>query len=179
MLRKLLYIVLLVSLPFLYSCKGPEGPAGPSGAQGPPGVAGAAGVKGEPGTGGGGAQQITLDTLSTDANGNAGRGFEVGEAAIKAVENGVILVYAKANNTWWPLPGVVAFDDKNISNYSFAYAIQEKNLIIQLFQLDEKPTKRKFQAVRIVVIPASNGRLNAEIDYTNYEAVRKAYNLPE
>ncbi len=129
-------------------------------------------------TGGGGAIQITLDTLSTNAEGDAGRGFEVGEASIKAVENGVILVYAKSGDVWWPLPGIVAFTN-DASNYSFAYAIQGVNLIIQLFQLDETPKKRQFQAVRVVIIPAAAGRLNAEIDYKDYEAVRKAFDLPE
>lgn len=172
MIRKLLFLFLVGSIPFLTSCdklKGDDGAIGPAGEKG---------AKGDPGEPGdpAGAIQVTLDTASTDANGDLVRGFEIGKDNVASVEKGVVLVYAKASNAWFAMPGPVFFAD-GASNYTYAYAIQGVNLVIQLFQLDEKPIKRKFQAVRVVLIPAANARLNANIDYKNYEEVRKAFNL--
>ncbi len=174
MTRKLLFVLFMGSLPFLYSCDKLKGDIGPEGPQGEQGVAGEKGDPGDPA----GAIQVTLDTASTDADGNLARGFEIGAANAAIVEKGAVLVYAKASNAWFPLPGPVFFSDA-VSNYTFAYAIQGENLVVQLLQLDETPKKRKFQSVRVVLIPAANARLNAEVDYKDYEAVQKAYNLPE
>lgn len=172
MIRKLLFLFLVGSIPFLTSCDKLKGDIGPAGAQGETGAKGDPGEAGDPA----GAIQVTLDTASTDASGDLVRGFEIGKDNVASVEKGVILVYAKSGNAWFALPGPVFFTD-GASNYTYAYAIQGINLVVQLFQLDEKPIKRKFQAVRIVLIPAANARLNAQVDYKNYEEVRKAYNL--
>lgn len=172
MIRKLLFLFLVGTIPFLTSCdklKGDDGAIGPAGEKG---------AKGDPGELGdpAGAIQFTLDTASTDAKGDLVRGFEVGKENVASIEKGVILVYAKSSNAWFAMPGPVFFAD-GASNYTYAYAIQGINLVIQLFQLDEKPIKRKFQAVRVVFVPAMNARLNAQVDYKNYEEVRKAFNL--
>lgn len=174
MMRKLLMITLLGSLPFLYSCDKLKGDVGPAGIQGETGLAGEKGDPGDPA----GAIQVTLDTASTNADGDLVRGFEVGAANAAIIEKGAVLVYAKTSNAWFPLPGPVFFAD-GASNYTFAYAIQGVNLVVQLLQLDATSKKRQFQAVRVVLIPAANARLNAEVDFKDYEAVRKAFNLPE
>ncbi|GHB81272.1 collagen-like protein [Persicitalea jodogahamensis] len=174
MTRKLLFVLFMGSMPFLYSCDKLKGEIGPAGEQGEQGIQGEKGDPGDPA----GAIQVTLDTASTDANGDLARGFEVGAANAAIVEKGAVLVYAKTSIAWFPLPGPIIFAD-GVSNYTFAYVIQGANLVVQLLQLDEVPKKRKFQAVRVVLIPAANARLNADIDYKDYEAVRKAYNLPE
>lgn len=180
MIRKLLFFVLLGSLPFLYSCDKLKGDVGPAGPTGETGVAGPKGEKGEPGSGGGGggALQFTRDTLSTDADGTFGLGFTLTQENAKAIEKGVILVYAKSSNLWFPLPGLVVFD-KEATEYTFAYQVDKLLLNVLVFERAEKPKVRKFQSVRVVVVPAANGRLNAEVDYKNYEAVRKAFDLTE
>lgn len=172
MIRKLLFLLLVGTIPFLTSCdklKGDDGAIGPAGEIGP---------KGDPGEVGdpAGALQVTLDTASTDAKGDLVRGFEIGKDNVASVEKGVVLVYVKTGNAWFAMPGPVFFAD-GASNYTYAYAIQGINLVVQLFQLDEKPKMRKFQAVRVVLVPAFNARLNAQVDYKNYEEVRKAFNL--
>jgi len=179
MIRKFLFLALLGSLPLLYSCDKLKGDVGPAGPQGETGVAGPKGEKGEPGSGGGGgALQFTRDTLSTNANGTFGLGFTLTQENAKAIEKGVILVYAKSNNLWFPLPGLVIFDQE-ATEYTFAYQVEKLVLSVLVLERAEKPKVRKFQSVRIVVVPASNGRLNAEVDYKNYGAVRQAFNLPE
>jgi hypothetical protein len=66
-----------------------------------------------------------------------------------------------------------------ISNFTFAYGIESLKLNMFLFQTDQTAKKRKFQKIRVVIVPAQNGRLNAEFDWKDYEAVRKEFNLPE
>jgi hypothetical protein len=172
MIRKLLYLFLIGTIPFLTSCdklKGDIGPAGPQGETGP---------KGDPGEVGdpAGAFQFSTDTLSTQADGSTGFGLTLTQDIASSIEKGVVLVYAKSGNFWFPLPGIVPFGNE-ISNYTFAYGVENLELNFLLFQMDATPKKRFFTNLRIVVVPAANARLNATIDYKNYEEVRKAFNL--
>ncbi len=174
MIRKLLLVFMMGSLPFLYSCDKLKGDVGPDGAQGEQGLAGEKGEPGDPAS----AIQVVFDTASTDASGNYinGVGFET--ANPKIIENGVVLMYAKSGNAWFALPGPVFFEN-DASNYTFLYVLDGSDLIFQLLQLDATPKKRKFQALRLVIIPARIARLSAELDLKDYEAVRRAFDLPE
>ncbi len=179
MMRKLLFLFLMGSLPFLYSCDKLKGDVGPAGPQGEQGVAGPKGDKGESGSSdGGGALQFTRDTASTDADGAVGFGFTLTQQNANAIEKGVILVYAKSGGFWFPLPGIVFFGEE-VTNYTFLYNVEKLAMNLVVFETVEKPKVRKFQSIRVVVVPASNGRLDAEVDYKDYQAVRKAFNLPE
>lgn len=176
MTRKLLFFILLGSLPFLSSCdrlKGDVGPEGPQGEQGPQGV------KGDPGEGGAGALQFSEDAVSTDEDGTLGIGFTLNRDNAAAVEKGVILVYAKSGGFWFPLPGLVFFGDE-VTNYTFLYQVENLELNVVLLETVEAPKVRTFQSVRVVIVQAANARLSAEaVDYKDYEAVRKAFDLPE
>ncbi len=181
-MRKLLFVFLMGSLPFLYSCdklKGDVGPAGPQGEQGVAGLKGEKGEPGAPGTGGGSAAlQFTRDTASTDADGTLGFGFTLTQENAKAIEKGVILVYAKSGGFWFPLPGIVFFGEE-VTNYTFLYQVDKLTLSVVVLEAVEKTKIRKFQSIRVVIVPASNGRLNAEVDYENYGAVREAFGLAD
>jgi hypothetical protein len=168
---RLLIVFLLGMLPFIYSCEGPEGPAGP---EGPQGIAGEKGDPGDPA----GAVQFPFDTLSTTAQGSRVLGFTLTQQIAASVENGVILVYAKSSDLWFPLPGLVIFGNEATS-FTFAYEVDNLDFNLLLLETSDAPKARKFQKVRVVIVPAANGRLNAELDWKNYEEVRKALNLPE
>jgi len=172
MIRKLLFLCLVGALPFLTSCDKLKGDIGPAGLQGETGAKGDPGEPGDPA----GAVQFSTDTISTDADGGLGFGLTLTQDIASSIEKGVILVYAQSGNFWFPLPGIVPFGNE-ISNYTFAYGVQNLELNFLLFQLDETPKKRQFKNLRIVIVPAANARLNAKIDYKNYEEVRKAFNL--
>lgn len=174
MIRKLLFFFLLGAVPFLYSCKGDQGEIGPEGPQGPAGVAG---VKGDPGDPAG-AVQFPFDTLSTSADGVRVLGFTLTQQIAASVENGIILVYAKSSDLWFPLPGLVIFGSEATS-FTFAYEVDKLDFNLLLLETGATPKARKFQKVRVVVVPASNGRLNAELDWKNYREVQKALNLPD
>ena len=172
MIRKLLFLFLVGTIPFLTSCdklKGDDGAIGPAGEIGP---------KGDPGEAGdpAGAFQFSTDTLSTEADGSTGFGLTLTKDIASSIEKGVVLVYAKSGNFWFPLPGIVPFGNE-ISNYTFAYGVDKLDLNFLLIQRDAAPKKRFFTNLRIVIVPAVNARLNAQVDYKNYEEVRKAFNL--
>lgn len=178
MIRKLLMFVLLGSLPFMYSCKGEDGAIGPQGEQGIQGVQGTQGEKGAPATSQSAALQFSSDTASTDADGALVLGFTLEPVSAKAIEKGVILVYAKSGGFWFPLPGIVFFGDQ-VTNYTFLYQVDKLDLSVIILEAVDKPIKRQFQSVRVVIVPAANGRLSAEVDYKNYLEVQKAFELPE
>ncbi len=166
-------LVVLIGLGFS-ACKGPQGEIGPEGPQGPQGVQG---EQGEPGTAG--AFQFSTGAADTDESGDVVFALEDLPAdAVASVEKGVILIYAKSQNLWFPLPGIVLFGNNQVSNYSFFYGMEGQNLNVFLLQTSET-AQRNFQDIRVVVVPALNARLSAELDLKNYEAVRKAFNLPE
>lgn len=172
MIRRLLFLILVGTLPLLTSCdklKGDDGAIGPAGEAGP---------KGDPGEPGdpAGAFQFSTDTLSTEADGSTGFGLTLNQDIASSIEKGVVLVYAKSGNFWFPLPGIVPFGNE-ISNYTFAYGVDKLDLNFLLIQRDATPKKRFFTNLRIVIVPAVNARLNAQVDYKNYEEVRKAFNL--
>ncbi|GAB3181918.1 hypothetical protein GCM10027291_52100 [Telluribacter humicola] len=167
--------MLLVLIGLVFSaCEGPQGEIGPEGPQGPQGV------QGEPGEAGtAGAFQFSTDTISTDESGDLAFALEDLPAdAVASVEKGVILVYAKSQNLWFPLPGIVLFGNNQVSSYSFFYGIEGQNMNVFLLQNSEA-AKRSFQDLRVVIVPALNARLSAEVNLKNYEDVRKAFNLPE
>lgn len=172
--------LLLSSLPFLYSCDKLKGDVGPAGPQGETGIQGPKGDKGDPGTaaGGSGAIQLSTDTISTDADGNLSFSIPLTKETIASVEKGVVLIYAKSENLWFPLPGIVVFG-KEASTFTYAYGINDVNIEVLIIQTSETVVKRKFQNIRVVVVPASNGRLSADVDYKKYPEVQKAFNLPE
>ena len=172
MIRKLLLLCLVGALPFLISCDKLKGDVGPAGPQGETGAKGDPGDQGDPA----GAFQFSTDTLSTEANGNTGFGLTLTKDIATSIEKGVVLVYAKSGNFWFPLPGIVPFGNE-VSNYTFAYGLENLKLNFLLLQRDTTPKKRFFTNLRIVIVPAVNARLNANVDYKNYEAVRKAFNL--
>ncbi|TDB64452.1 collagen-like protein [Arundinibacter roseus] len=175
MTRKLLYALMIGLLPFLYSCEGPQGEIGPQGPAGPQGVAG---EKGEPGeSSGSGAFQFSTGEISTDEEGDVSFSLELNEDVAASVEKGVVLVYAKSGNLWFPLPGIVFFGEE-IANFTFVYGLDGVDLTFFLLQTTGADA-RTFQDIRIVLVPAINGRLNAEIDYKDYNAVKKAFNLAD
>ena len=59
----------------------------------------------------------------------------------------------------------------------FIYKVESNKITIRLSTV--RVFKRiSFEDIRFVFVPAQNARLSAEVDFSNYEKVRKAYNLP-
>lgn len=176
MKRLLFMLALALCSAFISGCEGPQGEIGPQGEQGPKGDKGDKGDPGQPGTAS--AIQLSSGPIKTDEEGFFALSLPLNAQSIALVEKGVVLLYAKNSNLWFPLPGIVLFGEE-ITNFTFFYGVENTSLVLFLQELSEAPKVRDFQDLRLVLIPAQSGRLNAEIDLSNYEEVRKAYNLPE
>lgn len=188
MLKKLLLFASVVLMIAMVSCKGDDGAVGPAGAtgpQGPAGPAGPAGKDGEDGTGGSGSIIAFMGELETDTSGNA----IVGDTAffkdfsadeIASVEKGAFQVFIKDDGAYFPLPGFVLFKDEAIS-YGYYYVVDGLGLYFPIFRTSQATVKkRKFEEIRILVIPASNAtRLNPNINWKNYDEAVAALGLTE
>lgn len=193
MFKKLLLFAWVVLIGATLSCKGPAGDVGPQGAKGDTGATGATGATGpagKDGTGGDGSVAVgyTHGADTTDADGYfySGFSFDSEAAAAAAVKNSVVLVYIKAQGVYWPLPGVVIFGDKKVSQFTFVHYVDKANFLIDIVQTgwsedqDAAPV-RIAQDIKVVFIPAADmdGRSNAELSKMSYEEVMTTLGLTE
>jgi uncharacterized protein YaiE (UPF0345 family) len=187
MFKKLLIIAWVGLVGLTVSCKGPQGDVGPQGEKGDAGAVGPAGPAGQDGEGSGsgaGSLIVFMDELEIDSTGVVTFGSDTyfegaSEEEIAAFEKGGYLVYAKSGGAYFPLPGYVLFSDEAIS-YSYLYARENLGLYFEIFQTSnaEVPT-RKFEEIRVIVMPALNARLSSSVDWKNYNAAVAALGLKE
>ncbi|HEV7347401.1 collagen-like protein [Telluribacter sp.] len=187
--------VLVAVTAFFLGCEGPEGPTGPAGPQGPQGTAGPAGQVGAPGT----ANvlfspwvPISKKQLSQDYWNKADNmaSFALsGDAMTKILtqnhlDKGVVLVYNRltgGKTRLFPLPQTFMLAEGNMMMYNFDVEPGKVNVFIQ-FSKAIDPTKifTEDEDYRVVLIPGGTlFRMSGEIDLKNYEAVKKAFNLPD
>jgi len=184
MLKKLLLIVWVSVVGLSISCKGPEGAVGPQGEKGETGATGATGPAGAD-TGGGSALILSSGADTTEADGSFIRGIpELSAEDEEFLGSSVVLVYIKAQGVYWPLPGVVSFAAGQQSNFTFYHGIEQKTFFVEIFQTDWSGTAtaapvRIVQDVRVVILPATTLRLNAAVNYNNYEETIASLGLTE
>ncbi|WP_018621041.1 collagen-like triple helix repeat-containing protein [Spirosoma luteum] len=168
-IRPLLLALTIMS--FFAACKpgdpgpaGETGPAGPAGATGPAGPAGSANVT-----------QITYGSRT-----HTGSSIDYtmsGVSAAMASQAAIFVYLSNSAASWYPIPGIF-----NGTNEYRNYIIPAASSTVRVIRVSGGPGGTDtFAATRIVLIPASavvTGRKGA-IDYTDYEAVKKAYNLPD
>lgn len=177
--------------------QGPEGPAGPAGPQGPQGATGLPGPPGEGGAGTGSAAEIYFAEIDFNSANGYQQILEFNpELEIEASD--VLLVYKFAGFIegetpeedilyWEPLPSTVFLEEGTIQ-YKFDHSYIELWLYMKAtFDLSVVELEDFYTdgiLIRIVVIPGeiippSEGRSLAPVDYSNYEEVVKYYNLDE
>lgn len=188
MFKKLLFIAWVGLIAFSVGCKGTDGDVGPkgdTGATGPAGPAGPAGKDGEGGSGGG-AFVFTNGADTTDAEGAYYSGFSGLTADNEAVlKNAAVLVYIKSQGVFWPVPGLVSFDDNKVSHFTFVHYIDKGNFLVDIFQTDwseqqEKAPTRIAQDIKVIVVPAQQlARRSKEINYKSYEETMAALGLTD
>ena len=158
----LLAVTLFLSAITFQSCQpqdgevGPQGEQGATGAQGPAGPAGTANVQYSP--------WVTVTFTGSPNTGN------LTAAAITQdiLDKGDVRVYTKAGNSVVSLPYANA--GATIHGRYYVGKIE----FIASYSFSSLP-------IRYVIIPGGtsmSGR-KAAIDYTDYEAVKRAYNLPD
>lgn len=177
----LLIIVLLVGQ-VLIGCKGSEGPAGPAGAKGDAGVAGTQGPAGNANV-----RQIIFGAKTHTGN-DLFLAFPSTFTA-DVIDKSLIYVYVKQSGTsssgqstayWFSVPGETVTGNE----YSF-YAAASSTAAPGIFLrrvINYVAGNETFDAVRVLVVEASStvtGRVAQEVDFSDYESVKKYYNLPE
>ncbi len=164
-------LLALTILFFFAACKpgdpGPKGDTGAIGATGPAGPQGAVGSAN--------VTQITYGSRT-----HTGNLIEYTMPGVSAamVNQSAVFVYLNNNGgLWYPIPGI--FNGTNEYRTNFVPAT---NSTVRVIRVAGGPGGTDtFTATRVVLIPAAtlvNGR-KAAIDYSDYEAVKKAYNLPD
>lgn len=186
MFKKLLFGICVCFVALLVSCKGDDGAVGPAGEKGAKGDTGAAGPAGQAGQGGGAAGIISVGSVTGTGEGDLSFGIDNLTAAQQALYDTsvVVMVYAKSLGAWWPLPGLVQFDGNKISNYTFVHGVDKTSFFVEIITTgwsedqDAAPS-RKFDDIRIVLIPAASLKLSAEVNWKSYEETIKALGLTD
>lgn len=163
---------------------GPEGSKGDTGAVGATGPKGAQGDKGD--TGEAGADGSSVVFVSNNAGGEivAGIGSWSGwdlsgsQTTFAQAPSSVILVYLQVPaGDWYRVPGPVIGSN---GTHTFAMGIYDNAGVAQVRVVRTKGTgPLRFEAGRVIVIkPGPNAR-QAAVDYDDYKAVKKFYNMAD
>ena len=161
--------------------KGDKGDTGANGANGANGSKGDKGDKGDTGATGatGNANVIQVTFTATFVPDAGGRIFTFPSAITTTMLNtSAVHVYVQASNfpgTWYPIPGFVTGGLDNFRTY-----IDAPNRQVSVVRQSGTGVV-SIISTRVVIIPANNlinGR-KAAVDYNDYEAVKKYYNLPD
>lgn len=170
-MKKLTVICMtLVAMIFAVSCRGPQGPEGPMGNA-----------------------NVCSSTVTVHSNdwywdNNTSWRVDLRYEAINSniTEHGAVLVYMEDRNTWRQLPFTFyynAFDDEgNEYFYSSSLEVSSYEDGVSIFWTENdfydgfKPDEHRF---KIVVIEASVYAHRSDVDYSNYEAVKTAFQLAD
>lgn len=177
----LLSTAILAVFMILQSCTKPaNGEVGPQGLTGPQGAAGPAGPAGSQGPAGqnGNANVIQI-TYGPKTHSGSEINYSLTGVTQSTLTNSAYFTYVNpGNGLWYSLPGTTSGGTREYRTYVSAAATSTPLLYISRSTGTGTET---FTATRIVIIPASdlrNGR-KAAIDYSDYEAVKAYYNLPD
>jgi len=152
---------------------GPEGATGP---QGPQGVAGPQGPSGPQGQAGNAdVRQISFGSQNWANTAGASVTLTLNGINQEMAEKSAFFTYLKVNSLMYPVPG-------EVSSYGEfrTYLTPAANSTMYIKRVTTGVTLTA-AAVRVVIIPANvltNAR-QAAIDFTDYNAVKEAYNLPD
>ena len=171
-MKKLTVICMtLFAMLFAVSCRGPMGPEGPAGPAGNANVC---------------SSTVTVHPNDWYWNETSWR-VDIGYDAINAniTDYGAVLVYMEDNNTWRQIPLTFYYSivDEGVENfYSSSLEVSTYDQGVSVFWTENdfydgyRPDEHRF---KIVVIAASVYQNRSDVDYSNYEAVKAAYQLAD
>ena len=160
----------LVAMIFAVSCRGPQGPEGPMGN---------ANVC---------SSTVTVKSSDWYFDNNTSWRVDLRYEAITAeiAEHGAVLVYMEENDTWRQIPLTFyynLFDDEgNEYFYSSSLEVSSYENGVSIFWTEDdffdgyRPDEHRF---KIVVIAAGVYQSRSDVDYSNYEAVKTAFQLAD
>ncbi len=182
-LRKTATFVVIAALALASACKGPQGDVGPAGTPGEQGPQGSAGPQGQPGNAD--VRQLSFGSKTIPAGNSVALDLPLPGVDRTLLEKSAVLVYGRystlsGGTIWYQIPGYVGgLYTKITLNVRF---IQGTPMVLEIFPDNfQNATAFTLDAIRVLIIPATtlnNGR-QAAIDFDDYAAVKKAYNLPD
>lgn len=177
---KLLPITLLT---FLWACEGPTGPPGPSGPQGVPGYDGAPGPEAVV------IEYEFIDFVAPDYS------VLLEFPEYQPYRTDAILVYGLwetltyDNGDYkeiWRLFPQTSFTDAGTLVYNYDHSYEDVELKLEanfdIGRANLGPRVLNDWVIRLVFVPGDylpNGRTKSEVDFSDYEAVKKHFNLPD
>ena len=178
--------VFAVSFMFV-ACEGDVGPEGSKGDTGAVGAAGPKGAQGDKGdTGVPGADGSSVVFVANSAGGEivagigawGGWNLSSSQATFAEAPSSVILVYLQVPaGDWYRVPGPVIGSN---GTHTFAMGIYDNAGVAQVRVIRTEGTgPLRFEAGRIIVIKSGPNARQAAVDYDDYEAVKKFYNLAD
>lgn len=172
---KFLGKTLFLSLILLSACKeGPPGPAGEKGSQGEKGDTGSANVVY------GGWVNMDVASFWYTVSTNIWEASFAANLSQEQLDKGVLLVYGK-DNTAGGTVKLLPYNPSSALTVQSAYRLNR--VVVQQIYYTTRPaayTNQGFQQFRYVLVPGGvPGSRKAALDYTDYEAVKKTYNIPD
>ena len=176
--------LLVVVVAFAWACEGPTGPPGPTGPQGPPGF------DGNPGP-----EAVVIEYEGVDFTEVNNYRVLLEFTDYHPYKSDAILVYAlwdsknlgngEFKDIWRLLPQT-AFLEEGILIYNYEHSFEGVELIMDanfdLSTADIGPNELDDWVIRLVFVPGyylENGRNSSSVDFNDYEAVEKHYNLSD
>ena len=180
-MKKLSVICMTVlAVAFLASCRGPMGPMGPQGPQGPAGNDGNANVA---------SSTVTVRSVDWQWVNNCQWMVEIDYPAINnnVYNYGAVLVYMDVDGAWSQVPLTYYYEDvtQEGETINCAASIEVATLNnggVRMFWTESdffdgaRPGNHDF---KIVAIEASVYSHRSDVDYSNYEAVKTAFQLAD
>lgn len=186
--KKILSILALFAAGFMFvACEGDVGPQGAKGDTGTVGAAGpkgAAGDKGDTGTPGTNGSSVVVVIDVTGGEIAAGIGAWGGwnlsstQATFAEAPNSVIMLYLQTpSGDWYRVPGPVIAEN---GIHTMAMEMHNNAGAAQVRTVRVKGAGvLKFTAGRLIVIKSDPNARRAGVNYDDYEAVKKYYNLAD
>lgn len=170
------------------SCEGPAGEVGPAGPQGATGAAGPQGATGATGqTGNANVIQISYAAKTWAITRGSAQQFVFPNVTPAIMNSSAILVYMTTASTpsnttpypWYSIPGTVLSTDRAEHEFYFQTTFAGNTSGINVYRKIASASTLT-ATTRIILIPANdlrNGRQT--VDFNDYNAVKKYYNLKD
>lgn len=130
---------------------------------------------------------VVLDIVNVNFTYNATDGYFISRSFTKPLVNtDVVLIYRKTgstsdgSNVWQAIPRTLYLTGGNEIDYDFDFS--RNDIMIYAngnYDLSTTPTYLNNQTFRVVLVPASAGGKNANVDYTDYESVIRYFKIDE
>lgn len=130
---------------------------------------------------------VVLDINNVNFSNDATNGYFISRSfTTPLVSTDVVLIYRRAGSAsdgsavWQSIPRTLYLADGNELDYDFDFS--RNDIMIYAngnYNISTTPEYLNNQTFRVVLVPASAGSKNANVDYSNYESVIKYFNIDD